>query len=95
MGALVRNVLNLQTINALNANPTKWSSTLKQFVGKLPTNYLSMFDHLVGLVFKGFYFSQATESVVSCFECQKQLSRGVLRNTSASLKSHFDMSAVL
>ena len=83
MGALVRNVLNLQTINPLNANPTKWSSTL------------SMFDHLVGLVFKGFYFSRATESVVSCFECQKQLSRGVLRNTSALLKSHFDMSAVL
>ena len=26
-------------INPLSANPTKWSNTLKQFVGKSPTNY--------------------------------------------------------
>ena len=31
----------------------KWSNTLKQFVGKLPTNCLSVFDHFVGLAFKG------------------------------------------
>ena len=31
----------------LNANPAKWSNTLKQFVGKLPTNCLSVFDHFV------------------------------------------------
>ena len=37
----------------LNANPTKWSNTLKQFVGKLPTNCLSVFDHFLGLVLKG------------------------------------------
>ena len=29
----------------LSANPTKWLNTLKQFVGKLSTNYLSVFDH--------------------------------------------------
>ena len=40
-------------INPLSTNPTKWSSTLKQFVGKLPTNYLSVFDHFVKLAFKG------------------------------------------
>ena len=40
-------------INPLNANPVKWSNTFKQFVGKLPTNYLSLFDHFVGLAFKG------------------------------------------
>ena len=40
-------------INPLSTNPTKWSNTLKQFVGKLPTNYLSVFDHFVKLVFKG------------------------------------------
>ena len=40
-------------LNPLNANPTKWSNTLKQFVGNLPTNCLSVFDHLVNLVFKG------------------------------------------
>ena len=37
----------------LNANFTKWSKTLKQFVGNLPTNCLSVFDHFVGLVLKG------------------------------------------
>ena len=37
--------------NPLSANPTKWSNTLKQFVGKL-TNCLSVFDHFVGLVLK-------------------------------------------
>ena len=30
-------------------NPIKWSKTLKQFVGKFPANFLSMFDHFVGL----------------------------------------------
>ena len=29
-------------INSLSANFTKWSNTLKQFVGKLPTNFLSV-----------------------------------------------------
>ena len=38
--------------NPLSANPTKWSSTLKQFVGKLPTNCLSVFDHFVKLALK-------------------------------------------
>ena len=40
-------------LNPLNANFTKWSNTLKQFVGNLPTNCLSVSDHFVGLVFKG------------------------------------------
>ena len=39
-------------VKPLNANPTKWSNTLKQFVGKLPTNCLSVFDHSVGLTLK-------------------------------------------
>ena len=41
------------TINSLNANFTKWSNTLKQFVGNLPTNCLSVLDHFVGLALKG------------------------------------------
>ena len=41
------------SFNPLSANPTKWSNTLKQFVGNLPTNCLSVLDHLVGLAFKG------------------------------------------
>ena len=32
---------------------TKWSNTLKQFVGNLPTNRLSVFDHFLILAFKG------------------------------------------
>ena len=39
-------------INSLSANRTKWSNTLKQFVDKLPTNCLSVFDHFVGLALK-------------------------------------------
>ena len=40
-------------LNTLSANPTKWSNTLKQFVGKLPTNCLSLFDRFVRLALKG------------------------------------------
>ena len=37
----------------LSASFTKWSNTLKQFVGKLPTICLGVFDHFVGLALKG------------------------------------------
>ena len=40
-------------ISPLRANPTEWSNTLKQLVGKLPTNCLSVFDHFVILALKG------------------------------------------
>ena len=43
----------LYSINLLSANPTKWSNKLKQFVGILPTNCLSVFDHFVKLALKG------------------------------------------
>ena len=36
----------------LSVNPTKWSNTFKQFVGKLPTNYLSVFHHFMILALK-------------------------------------------
>ena len=36
----------------LSANYTKWSNTLKQFVGNLPINCLSVFGHFVGLALK-------------------------------------------
>ena len=42
--------------NPLSANFTKWSNTLKQFVGNLPTNYLSVIGHFVGLTLKGLIF---------------------------------------
>ena len=41
-----------RSFNPLSANPTKWPNTLKQFVGKLPTNCLSVFGHFVNLVLK-------------------------------------------
>ena len=44
---------NTKNHNPLRANFTKWSNTLKQFVGNFPTNCLSVFDHFVGLALKG------------------------------------------
>ena len=41
------------SLNPLCACPTKWSSRFKQFVGNLPTNYLSVLDHFAGLTLKG------------------------------------------
>ena len=41
-------------INPVSASSTKWSNLLKQFICKLPTNCLSVFDHFVGLALKGF-----------------------------------------
>ena len=43
----------MQMFNPLSTNPKKLSNTLKQFVGKLPTNCLSVFDHFVKLAFNG------------------------------------------
>ena len=39
-------------VNPLSVNPIKWSNTRKEFVSKLPRNYLSVFDHSVGLAHK-------------------------------------------
>ena len=39
-------------LKPLSANFTKWSNTLRQFVGKLPKNCLSVFDHFVGMALK-------------------------------------------
>ena len=41
------------TVNPLSPNPTKWSNTLKQFVGNFTMNCLSVFDHFVKLALKG------------------------------------------
>ena len=43
----------IKAVNPFSANFTKWSNTLKQFVGNLPTNCLSVFDHFIGLALKG------------------------------------------
>ena len=44
---------NITNINPLSANITKWPNTLKQFLGQLPANCLSVFDCFVGLALKG------------------------------------------
>ena len=55
-------------------NFIKWSNTLKQFVGKFPTNCLSVFDHFVGLALKGLSFWQdlflysVTSQLNLCFD---------------------------
>ena len=52
-------------VNPLRANPTKWPNTLKKFVGKLPTNCLSVFDHFEKLALKGF---KMYNSIPGCWE---------------------------
>ena len=42
----------LCNLNPFGTNFTKWSNTLKQFVGNLQTNCLTVFDHFVGLALK-------------------------------------------
>ena len=42
-----------KNIKPLNAKPEKWSNTLKQIVGNLPTICLSVFDHFMNLALKG------------------------------------------
>ena len=51
-GETSSNIGAISDMNALSANPTKWLNTLKQFVGNLPINCLSVFDHFVKLVLK-------------------------------------------
>ena len=41
------------SLNPLSAKFIKWSNTLKQIVGKLPTICLSVFDHFMNLALKG------------------------------------------
>ena len=56
-------------VNPLSANPTKWSNTFNQFIGNLPTNCLSVFDHFVGLALKGLSdlrFDQLTSTQRMC-----------------------------
>ena len=43
----------ISLFNPLSTNPTKWSNTLKQFVGNLPMSCLSVIDHFVILALKG------------------------------------------
>ena len=46
-------IININDLNPLSTNPEKWSNTLKQIVGNLPTICLSVFDHFMNLALKG------------------------------------------
>ena len=46
-----------RSLTPISANIKKWSNTLKQFVDKLVTNCLSVFDHFAGLALKGLTLS--------------------------------------
>ena len=49
----IQHTIHTFIFNPLGVNPTKWPNTLKQFVGKLRTNCLGVFDHFVKLAPKG------------------------------------------
>ena len=67
----------------LSTNFTKWSNTVKQFVGKFPTNCLRVFDHFVGLALKGLNrlcFSQSYGcTAVKSFSILKRLTLKVIQ----------------
>ena len=54
----------IKQLGNIDANPTKWSNTLKQFVGKLPTNCLSFFVNFAGLALKGLTQKLATQTAI-------------------------------
>ena len=64
-------------VNLLSANTTKWSNTLKQCVGNVATNCLSVFDHFAGLVLRGlkdaFINSNATDDAFHLQNLKKAL----------------------
>ena len=75
-----------QIVNPLSANLRKWSNTLKEFVGNLPTNCLNMFDQFVGLAFKGLTWRLATHMLMglqlaSLLACNSQVSVWQTRNS--------------
>ena len=45
--------ISLELLRSLSAKLTKWPNTLKQFVGNLATNCLSVFGRFMGLALKG------------------------------------------
>ena len=59
-----------ESFNPLSDNFTKWSNTFKQFVGKLPTNCLSVFDHFVGLALKGLRWKRVQRFKPSTVFCK-------------------------
>ena len=65
-----------KTVNPLSAKLRKWPNTLKQFVGNLPTNCLSVFGHFVGLALKG---SKMLKSLIKLFATLEKKKRVLLK----------------
>ena len=63
----------LKALTLLSANPKKWSNTLKQFVGKLSTNCLSVFHNFVGLALNGLIKASTMVIILMCL--YKKVSR--------------------
>ena len=79
-----------RTINPLRANPAKWSNTLKQFVGKLPTNCLVVFDHFVGLALKGLndaFFEPYQTCLIKHKNAPSELSDRVINTLESAAKA--------
>ena len=74
-------------INFLSTDPTKSSNTIKQFVGKLPMNYLSVFNHFVKLALIIKYFRILEGSYVHLMILT--LSSGALFTNFVSLVSFY------
>ena len=68
----------MSRLNPLSAKFKKWSNTLKQFVGKLPTSCVIVFDHFVGLALKELKRGNIGETLVNYWDllvCQKLIRR--------------------
>ena len=68
-------------LNPLNANPEKWSNTLKQIVGNLPTICLSVFNHFMNLALKGLkasvaVFDNILLNILNCGRILLRMSHG-------------------
>ena len=70
----------LSGVTSLSVDFTKWSNTLKQFVGKLPTNCLSVFDYFVGLALKELLQKEKVH-----IDCEKGAQIGISANKIATL----------
>ena len=62
-----------ESINPLSANFTKWPNSLKQFIGNLSTNCLSVFGHFVKLAIKQTSSNQTSSfsSLNTCYNLLK------------------------
>ena len=66
----------ISSVNPLRPTSTKWSNTLTHFVGRLPTNCLSVFYHFVGLALKRFTWPFLNRNVHGNWVEIKQLLNG-------------------